>query len=137
MHKGDHSSSREKVALSTGEKLDQLEKFLAGSHGFEKCTLTDSTAASLARLIAAHGDNPYWIVDHTGPSPREILAPDNTWGQITPVPEQRVPSATMNYSTGSVLLELHNQHGRFELLLESDEKDVVLQEIALFRQKRA
>jgi hypothetical protein len=111
-------------------KLEMLRDFLENSGHFSVTqNRVDTTAASIARLVAAHGENPYRIVDYTGSTPQEISAPDQTWGSITPIGSQR-------NSSEEVLLELHNSHGRLDLLLAGDEKEEILLAIAAYRVKR-
>lgn len=111
-------------------KLEMLRDFLDNSGYFSVTqSRVDTTAANIARLLAAHGDNPYRIVDYTGATPQDILAPDQTWGSITPIGSE-------SHSSEEFMLELHNPQGRLELLLAGDEKEIMLLEIAAYRSKR-
>ena len=115
-----------KIAPGLEAKLVAIRDFLEGRSKTAP-TGSDITAANIAQMLAAYADNPYVIVDRTGPRPTIISAPDTVWGSILrsgAAPEEAT-------------LELHNNSGRLELPISVEENDLLIQEISTYRAKCA
>ncbi len=119
--------------VNLSEKLQVLSDFLDGrdNPAISQAHI-DKTAVSVARVIAAFSENPYVIRDYTASSsnPREILAPQQTWGSIK-------PSLSHEGSDEVVTLELLNHKGRLELEFTRGDLDIVIGEIAVHRARCA
>lgn len=119
--------------LDLSAKLGILQDFLSGrSNPAITREHVDITASSISRLFAAYTDNPYVIRDYTATptNPREIMAPEQTWGSLKRSPYQEDSRAPF-------ILELHNNQGRIELPLKREEIDTVISQIALHRARCA
>jgi hypothetical protein len=119
--------------LDLSAKLGILQDFLSGrSNPAITQEHVDITASSISRLLAAYTENPYVIRDYTNTptNPREIMAPEQTWGSLKRSPNQED-------SRDPYILELHNNQGRIELPLKGEEIEAVISQIALHRAKCA